>query len=509
MPTQQPVRRSILIIGAGIAGLSAGCYGQMNGYDTRILEMHNLPGGVCTSWQRQGYTLDGCIGWLVGSAPGVGYYDIWRELGALQGRRIVNHDEFLRVETSLGQPFILYSDIDRLEEHMRELAPNDVAAVTEIIAAAQACARFNPSVKKAPELLGLWDNLKFLIRQAPFLGVYNKWKDTTLQDMADRFTSSVMREALPIAFDSALGLVMTLGWLHRRTAGYPIGGSLPFAQAIARRYLDLGGQIGYRSRVTEILVEQRADGPDRAVGVRLADGSEHRADIVISAADGHATLFDMLGGRYLSKTLRTAYDEFELFPPLTYLTFGVNRSFEGLPHRVVYPLDPPVSIGGVPQKSLSVEIYHFDPTLAPEGKTVVKVMCASDYHHWAALHENPAAYRAAKDEAADTVLSLMEPHYPGITEQIEVRDVATPLTWERYTGNWKGAYEGWRMSKRTIPPFRFPKTLPGLEGFYMAGQWVEPGGGLPAVAVSGRNVIQIVCKGDGRRFDTTRPVGQD
>ena len=69
--------KSIIIIGAGIAGLSAGCYGQMNGYHTRIFEMSNSPGGLCTSWQRQGYTIDGCLHWLVGSKPGSSFYRIW------------------------------------------------------------------------------------------------------------------------------------------------------------------------------------------------------------------------------------------------------------------------------------------------------------------------------------------------------------------------------------------------------------------------------------------------
>ena len=48
-----------------------------------------------------------------------------------------------------------------------------------------------------------------------------------------------------------------------------------------------------------------------------------------------------------------------------------------------------------------------------------------------------------------------------------------------------------------------PKTLPGLDCFYMAGQWVEPGGGLPTVAVSGRNVVQAICERDRRRFVTS------
>ncbi len=63
-------QKSIIIIGAGIAGLSAGCYGQMNGYQTPIFELHDLPGGLCTAWKRKGYTFDGCIHYLIGSGGG-------------------------------------------------------------------------------------------------------------------------------------------------------------------------------------------------------------------------------------------------------------------------------------------------------------------------------------------------------------------------------------------------------------------------------------------------------
>ena len=62
--------RSIAIIGAGVAGLATGCYAQMNGYHTQIFDMHGLPGGVCTSWRRDGYVFDGCLQWLMGSRPG-------------------------------------------------------------------------------------------------------------------------------------------------------------------------------------------------------------------------------------------------------------------------------------------------------------------------------------------------------------------------------------------------------------------------------------------------------
>ena len=79
--------KSIAIVGGGIAGLSAGCYGRMNGYQTTIFEMHDLPGGQCTAWTRNGYTIDGCIHWLVGSSSANSFNKVWRELGAVQGRK--------------------------------------------------------------------------------------------------------------------------------------------------------------------------------------------------------------------------------------------------------------------------------------------------------------------------------------------------------------------------------------------------------------------------------------
>jgi phytoene dehydrogenase-like protein len=78
------------------------------------------------------------------------------------------------------------------------------------------------------------------------------------------------------------------------------------------------------------------------------------------------------------------------------------------------------------------------------------------------------------------------------------------MTWERYTGNWRASFEGWLMTTKTFG-MRMSKTLPGLESFYMAGQWVEPGGGVPTAAMSGRNVLQIICHRDKKPFVTTVP----
>ena len=56
--------RKIVIIGGGIAGLSAGIFAQLNGFESVILEKNKTLGGECTGWDRQGYHIDGCIHWL-------------------------------------------------------------------------------------------------------------------------------------------------------------------------------------------------------------------------------------------------------------------------------------------------------------------------------------------------------------------------------------------------------------------------------------------------------------
>jgi phytoene dehydrogenase-like protein len=152
-----------------------------------------------------------------------------------------------------------------------------------------------------------------------------------------------------------------------------------------------------------------------------------------------------------------------------------------------------------------VEIGNFDPTLAPPGKTVVKVLFPADYSYWKSLGQDRARYEREKEKIADQIIALLDQRYPGLAGQVEMRDVASPLTWERYTGNWQGSMEGWLMTRETFPPFRMSKTLPGLQNFYMAGQWVEPGGGVPTAALSGRNVIQLLCARERGRFVATTP----
>ncbi|MDY6795444.1 MAG: NAD(P)/FAD-dependent oxidoreductase [Actinomycetota bacterium] len=501
------MNRSIIIIGAGIAGLSAGCYGQMNGYDTHILELHDKPGGLCTSWDRKGYTIDGCIHWLVGTNPSSSMNQMWRELGAIKGKKIINHDEFLHIEGKSDKTFILYTGVDRLEAHMKELAPGDADVIEEFTGAIRFLSRIDMPLGKPREIASPLDGLKAIPMMLPMLRYVMKWRKTSLKDYADRFKDPFLHEVFNVIFDipdfPLLGLVFTMAWLNNKDAGYPEGGSLEFSRAIEDRYLKLGGEISYKSRVEKILVEG-----GRAVGVRLSDGGEHRADTVISAADAYATIFDMLDERYIDKEYRKWFDTMPIFEPLVHISVGVAADLSSEPSMLSYPLATPIEVAGKMRDRLNVENTSYDPTLAPSGKSVLIITLESNYPYWERLHEDKEAYRAEKERIADDVVASLETRFPSISGKVEMVDVATPITFKRYTNNWQGSFEGWLLTTDNMSTGimkGLSRTLPGLDNFYMIGQWTKPGGGLPPAATSGREVIQIMCHREKRPFTTTEP----
>lgn len=110
----------------------------------------------------------------------------------------------------------------------------------------------------------------------------------------------------------------------------------------------------------------------------------------------------------------------------------------------------------------------------------------------------PDDYEVAKEEVARIAL---EHAIPGIGALVRMTDVATPITYWRQTRSWRGAYEGW-IPNESFMFGHVRKKLAGLSGFYMAGQWVEPGGGVPTAVMSGRQAVQILCDDDGCAFQT-------
>jgi phytoene dehydrogenase-like protein len=496
------------IIGAGVSGLAVGCYLQMNGFDTEIFEMHDRPGGLCTSWKRGGYTFDGCIHWLMGSSPGANLHEVWKELHAVQEREFVEWEEYaqIRIAGEGGRRvFTVYTDPARLEQEMLRLGPQDASSIRSLCGTIGKLSRADMPV--VTEKMGVLKRLGYLL---PWLGLaqaMKRWSSQTMEEFCSRLKSPALAEALRLLQGGGsssgqlpvITLIMMLGFMHKGSCGYPIGGSLEFARAVQRRYLELGGRIRYNARVEKILVEN-----GRAVGI-LCDGKEHRCQEVISCADGRTTLFDMLEGRYLSPQQRLAYESYPLFPSLIYVCLGIGRDLSALPHMSVFPLREPIVLeqGALTLRQLNLRLFTFDPTMAPPGKTAGVVMIESrGIDYWSALRAgDPEGYKKEKQRVGELVIGALEGEFGEIERHVEVVDVATPATWRRYTGNWRGSFEGFLITPKTMMK-NLGFTVPGLAGFSMHGQWVAVGGGLPPAGINGRALARKLCKKYGKRFRT-------
>ncbi len=493
---------NMIIIGAGIAGLSTGCYAQMNGYKTTIFEMHTIPGGLCTAWKRKGYTFDISMHNFIGSRPGP-YNRMWQELGVLDDRRFVYHEEMGRVESD-GKRLDICADPKRLEEQMLALSPADAELTKEFISLLSGKSMYEVASLKPVEMFGLLDRIRMGAASLPLLGVFRKYGKMTIQEFAQRFRDPFLRSAVRFFMDAPgwpmlrfpmVGLSGFMKAMHESSV--PVGGSQQVAFRVADLYRQLGGEIRFKSRIADIIVEN-----DRAAGVRLEDGAEHRADIVVWAGDGRTLIFDILGGRYLNEEIKDMYNNWPVVLPIVHVTMGVNRNLTKEPHRTIFKLDKAIPIAGEEHQWMFVLHHCFDPNMAPPGKSAVEVWYATRYGYWEALARDRAAYDAEKERIAEATIAALDKHWPGFAAQIEVKEVATPATYVRYTGNWQGSPDGWYITTENMRKQGFLRTLPGLSGLYMVGQWTAPFTGAIFAAVSGRQLIQLLCKLQKREFVT-------
>jgi phytoene dehydrogenase-like protein len=490
-------KKKIIIVGGGVAGLSAGIYAQMNGFDSQIVEMHSIAGGLCTAWHRKEYKFDYSIQWLVGSKYGV-FHNVYRDTDILNdGIEIINPDVHLKLINPQAEDFVIYTSIDKWENYLLEKAPEDTHAIRKMCRDMRRCTKLE-SFDLAPSLRKPFHYIRALFRSYPTLLTILKYKNLRSEDyfnllnIKNEWLHTSLHGIYGNANFSIIPFLLILSWYAQGNSGYPKGGSLAVAERMHQRYTKLGGNILFKKRVAEIMVEN-----SRAKGVLLEDGTRIEGDYVISAADGYHTIFNLLKGKYFSSNIKKAYENWEPFNAFVQVSFGVNAGLKtDVPVQWVLAKGKEI---GKTKLRLGYRIlnYNFDKTMAPEGKSCIIIRFESPWEIWENLSEEE--YREEKKRIEKAALQLLEEHYPGTSALVEVCDIATPQTTVRYTGAWKGSYEGFLPSPKNITQ-QLSLTLPGLSRFYMVGQWLFPGGGIPPSVLSGKWALQMICKEEKRKF---------
>ena len=493
---------SVIIIGAGLGGLSTGTYAQMNGYQCRIFEHARHPGGVAAEWKRQGYTIDGGIHFYMGYRPGRPDHDLYRELGIYQENQYLEMTNYGRfINPSDGRSLDIIQDLDQLAATMKDISPKDAAFINKVFKGAKAFRNSNMTgtMKKPPDMTRWWDTLKMMIKMKGTLRYYSGWYMQSLgeatKQLHDPWLVHVFKHLfmpeVPVVF-----IMIILGALSGGNMAVRKDGSGGFARALEKRFLDLGGEVAYRSTVEKILVEKY-----HAVGIRLSNGEEYRADHIVSAADGFSTLYDLLDGKYLTAQLRKLHEGWPLWKPVVLINYGVARDFSYEPSVTMLKSTSNIRAGYLASDCWVIRVFNYCPNCAPAGRTLVQVMIESEWQPWKDIREDKDVYNKEKEMTAKQVLERLNDVWPGIKDQVEMTNVATPHTWWRITRNRQGAFEGFAIIDKIFTT-SVKRTLPGLDNFFMAGQWVVPGGGVIPTLVSGKHAAMLLCRRDGKVFNT-------
>ena len=471
----------VIVVGAGVAGLSAAFYSRQAGYEVTVYEQGNCPGGVSTSWIRRGYTFDGGIHWLVGSSPRFQpFHKRWVETGALQANNPVVCADPVFVFRSGDVSLHLWRDIDCLTKELVDFAPEDRKAILSLRRHVQLIATYMPE----PQGLVCWT--KRLLRLPAFLLEIVYLLRTSTRRYVERFKNPYIKELFSSVLNveqNALSLVGTLVGYALGDNGYPVGGSRRLADNMEQAVLQAGCQIVYRTKVEKVCIE---DG--RVKGV-MVNGTLQPADYVIVAIDtctALRTLFDCpLQERWARKLAKGTDSE-----QCSLLSLGVKKDLDHLPSAMRIHLKEPVELARQMYTTLWVYRYSGRDGFAPEGCSSLTILFAGDtYDYWKAAKDD-GSYQDKKKVFTEKAERLLAEYLPEIEGQVAVTDLATPITYERYCGCYRGGYMGIWHEKQS--PFRVPVKSSSIRGLRFAGMRTLMSGGLPISVQSGYKAAKSI-----------------
>ncbi len=497
------MKEKIVIIGAGVAGLTAGVYGCLAGYDVEIYEKNAVPGGECTGWDRQGYHIDNCIHWMIGTRDNSDLHDIWRETHAVESQENVHDFPYMYVSELNNERITLWKDIERTRREMLALSPEDTEEINSLIESCLLAKDLMIPAKVPSEQWSIAYAMGMLTKAKGLFSLMKKYKGMDTQDLMNRFKHPLLQCVLRdfcTKESGATSFPMAYGNFVGGDGGIPKGGSRAMALRMAERFRSLGGKLFLSKPAEKLNVEN-----GRVKSLRLADGTEVTGDWYIPACDASFTFEKLLDPSYEDAVFQSFFTKPEVYP--VYGMFQVAIAVHS--EKDLLEGDVNIDVRDLCTQSwmgerMVVKNYAYEPDFAPKGKQIMEILYGgsdSCYTYFKTLYaKDRAAYDAAKQELAESLLKRVEERWPLYAGKLEILDVWTPVTYERYCNAYKGYNQACIISKYADKNSTPSPFLKGAKNVVLAGQWLSPPGGLPGAAITGRFAIARVK----RRFRFNR-----
>lgn len=491
-------RKKIVVIGGGIAGLSAGIYGAMAGFKVHIYEKNPLPGGQCMGWNRKGHHIDNCIHWLTGTKKGTQLRQLWEDLGALEEDTAFVPQRAFYTSRLGSQQATLWRDLERTERELLALSPADRDEIQKFILHVKYAEACEMPVEKPMDMMSLGDYIRLGKSMANMPKVLREYGRISIRQLAGRFCHPLLRKLVSDYMPGdypASSFLVSYATVVSGNGEVPKGGSLAMADRMAHRFRKLGGQLHLNCPIQKVIIQKGA-----ATGILLKDGSTVSADYVISATDTWELFDRLLGQDRMPKVFRKAYENPADYPLFSGFQAAFSIDREALPLTGTVFFDClPFQAATQSVTRMSVKSYEYEPGFAPEGKTVLQsnlIQFDADYHWWNTLDKE--VYRREKKALATTVEEAIVSAFPSLRNHIVLLDCWTPCTYARYCSAYHGAYMSF-ITKAGMKSFQVKGTVPGLRNLFIASQWIMAPGGLPVAAASGRFAIQRILAREKRK----------
>lgn len=488
----------VIIVGGGVAGLSAGIFSQLSGFETEILESHTKAGGNLTGWDREGYHIDNCIHWLTGTNPVTDLCKMWETLGALKEVEVYQ-PKTLYTYSAEGHTLSLSRDIETLRRDMLSFSKDDEREIERFIGAVKAAMTLSgispdDTCKKATQ--------KELIRWTPRL---IRYYPMSAGELSRRFHSRVIRGFLASLLGEEFGAVALLfvfSTFCSLNGGIPSGASCAMAERMVQRFESLGGVLRCSSMVKEIETEN-----GRAKSVLLQNGRRVPADYVILACEPAAAFGRLLSVRLMPKRLLARYRDESLRRFSSFhCAFSCDR--EHLPFEGDLIVDLPRDLQEEFDSAyLILREFSHEESFSPKGKSLLQTICfcpAQVSRRFIGLRGNKEAYRAYKNRLSDRIREVICEQFPILSGTLSCIDCWTPATYSRYTHSPTGSYMSFAFPKARLPRY-ISGRVKGVENLFLATQWQQAPGGLPSAAFAGQMAARELLR-QAKRVRVLRPM---
>ena len=503
----------VIVIGAGLGGLSAATHLGVNGYKVLVLEQHDKVGGCATRFDRGDYTFDASLHEMAGGGPGKedrGLYRLLELWGIHPKVEFIELPQFYR-SVFPGVDISLPSNWEGFKAELKKRWPAESAGIDKF---ETICGQTFAEMMELRDLYRYGGLKSFFVKaMVPVRQpVFFRYMDKTLQDVMDEcFTDNDLKAVVsqlwvyygaPTPEQSALiGLLATETYLRDGVWHFK-GTSQALSNAYAERIRELGGEVKTNTLVTRVIMAAGA-----AAGVATEDGAVYTARYVVANTDPYQLAFKLVGEehfpeKYLArlKTLKPANSLFGV-----YLGLNVDLRERGYDDTEIFycPSAPdPTALydkmmaGDFRNGLVAITLYsnYGDPVYAPEGKSVVTLTGYSDMDAWP---EYGDAYDALKAKKVDELVALAAEIIPELADPayVDVKEGFTPRTLNRYTMNRKGVVYGFYLSPEQWE--KVPNRTP-VPNVFIASNWSQAWHGMGSAQMNGWRAAQLIIDQESR-----------